>query len=159
TFLLVISILAYGWFLRMGALVVITFVLVVCALVRSSLSLRYQIAITLVLWFTVPIFRATPLSRPITDSIFFFGVIWAGLAYSAIYLLVEHRRAGPTPLSWLKEVLYLLALPRIVEPFFQPISPKYLYAREQRTPTPRLIFRATGLALWGLGLSFAHGYL
>src|SRR4029453_17742603 len=92
TSLLVVSILAYGWFLRVGALVIVAFVLAICALARSSLLLRYQVAISLALLIPVPIFRATSPSRPIADSIFFFGVIWAGLAYSAIYVLVEHRR-------------------------------------------------------------------
>jgi hypothetical protein len=77
--------------------------------------------------------------------------VWVGLVYSALYLLVEHRRAAPSRFSFWDDLLYLTALPRLVMPFFQPISPASVKSTAGDMDLRRFR-RAVGLGLYGAGL-------
>jgi hypothetical protein len=126
------------------------FVGLVSALLRLRLRLRYKLPIGLIAWAALPAARA--LAPPSVIEIpSFLVVIWAGLAYAAIFAFIERRR-GLLRVDLVDEALYLLALPRLVQPFFQPISPGVLFGGEQSRPNGSLLWRGTALGLYGTAL-------
>ena len=83
-----------------------------------------------------------------------FYVFWAGAAFSAIYLIVERSRGALERSSWLEDVTYLIALPRLLMPFFQPLSPSMFWASQRRGVDPKLALRGLGLGVLGIVLFF-----
>jgi hypothetical protein len=81
--------------------------------------------------------------------------VWTGQLYSAFYVLIEREREpAETRPTWLSDVFYLTALPRLVLPFFQPISPNLITERERAHFPVRLVWRGAGLALLGTASAF-----
>lgn len=142
----VISASAYLLLLGRWSLAVPLYAVVLCALARARLRPRFQIALALLAWSVLPVCRWV---LPRGSFVVSFAVFpaWAGLAYSSVYLLVERSRLARKP-TLAEELFYLLALPRVLHPFFQPISPAYLRRQER----PELPFR---VVLGGVGLGLA----
>jgi len=120
----------------------------VCVLVRTRLPVKLQIAAAVALWCTLPGLRI------LTDSVSgsqasILAVLWASLIYSALFVIIERRRY-PEQASALDELVYFFALPRLAEPFFQPIGGRYFRLRDTVRPSWRLV--ASGLALGGYGV-------
>jgi hypothetical protein len=92
-------------------------------------------------WLAVPTQAATIL----------LSILWAGQLYSAFYLIVERAREPVAERTTVvADVFYLLAPPRLIVPFFQPISPRQLASSiRPGTPLP-LIKRGAGLAAYGI---------
>jgi hypothetical protein len=145
------SIVAYPFFLGVTSALVGVYALTVCALARCRLRVRYQVALALLAWATVPVCRwALPphSARALPVSLM---IVWAGLAYSAIYLLVERaRRTEKSPLA--EDIFYLVALPRILCPFFQPISPSYLRRHDRPSLSPASVAGAVALGAYAMVL-------
>lgn len=124
---------------------------VVCCLVRTRLSVLRQIAIAAAVWAMLPILRGISgaMSRP---GAVFLAILWASVIYAALFVIIERRR-HPNEASLIADLVYFFALPRIAEPFFQPIGGRYLHQRDTGRPSWQLIAR--GLALGGYGLVLA----
>lgn len=158
--LVAISVLAYALVLKTGTWAIAALVLALCGIGRLPIKVRYQIALALAAWAALPVTRFLLWPAQWQHSTFTLSVIWAGLAYSALFLLVERqRRALRGRITLIDEVFYLTALPRLVEPFFQPISPRYLFDQQVERFDSRLALRALGLGLWGLLLALVAGHL
>lgn len=84
-----------------------------------------------------------------------FYVFWAGAAFSAIYVIVERARGALSEQSWADDLAYLVALPRLFMPFFQPISPSKFWSSRVHGVESRLVLRGLGLGLYGILLFFA----
>lgn len=77
-----------------------------------------------------------------------FAALWAAQLYAGLLLVVEAGRGLPVGTPW-QRAHSLLLVARVTEPFFQPLSPTDLRAREAPPWTwPTL---ASAPALWGLG--------
>ena len=81
-----------------------------------------------------------------------FYMLWAGTAFSAIYLIVERSRGALDRNTWLDDLVYLIALPRLLTPFFQPLSPTKFWASRVARVEPRLALRGLGLGVLGIAL-------
>src|SRR5439155_22653954 len=105
-------------------------------------------------WSVVPITRDVWLDGAAQADTIVLAIVWAGQLYSALYLIIERERESPAgrPTA-LADAFYLLALPRLVVPYFQPISPRRL-ARCERPDLPAVtVWRAAGLAGYAAGLA------
>jgi hypothetical protein len=139
--------LCFGW----RAVFVAAFCLLVCALARGGLRLRHQLAIALVAWALLPVGRwvlaaRSPRALPVSLM-----MVWAALAYSAIYLLVERARQRRVP-PLADDLFYLVAPPRLLCPFSQPISPSHLYQHEGSEVTTRHVARGVLLGVYAMAL-------
>jgi hypothetical protein len=82
------------------------------------------------------------------------------MLYATLYLIVERARSLPGETSTLRDdAFYLLAPPRMVMPFFQPISPRELITSERPNYPRRLIGRGATLAGYALALALAANQL
>ncbi len=79
---------------------------------------------------------------------------WALLPAALIYLVVEHARGRLQHAKPIDEWLYLLALPRFLLPFAQPISPRNFIDSGRAPLTKALSLRALGLGLYGAACQF-----
>ncbi len=152
-----ISACAYPLLLGRWSLAVPLYAVALCALARAGLRLRSQIALALVVWSVLPVCRWVLPSGSFVAS---FGVFppWAGLAYSSVYLLVERSRLAQKP-TLAEELFYLLALPRVLHPFFQPISPAYLRRQERPELPSRVVLGGVGLGLSAMALRALRAWL
>lgn len=140
-----------------AGLLVVGYAALVIVLSVPRQRLGWRIAAALVSWASLPIAWWTVLPRETGSGPF--GpviIVWAGLAYAAIYVLVEQRRAGPGRFSSWDHLFYLTALPRLVMPFFQPISPALIKGTTRQMDLAGF-GRAVGLGLYGAGLLAATG--
>lgn len=150
--------LAYGAALEWWAIAPAAFGLLVCGLGRTKLRARNQVGLALAAWSALLVARAlSPRSQLFAQTSLLF-IIWAGLAYSSVYLLIERARHRDAP-SLADELFYLFAPPRLLEPFFQPISPRYLRERRQDAPSAALLLRGLGLGALGLALAVLSSWL
>jgi len=153
----VISACAYPLLLGRWSVAVPLYAVVLCALARARVRLRFQIALALLAWSVLPVCRWV---LPRGSFVASFGIFpaWAGLAYSSVYLLVERSRLARKP-TLAEEIFYLLALPRVLHPFFQPISPAYL-RRQERPDLPfRVVLGGVGLGLSAMALRALRAWL
>ena len=152
TVLAVMAALLVPAILGLSGLLVVGYAAVVIALAQPRRFLGWRVAAALLVWAGLPIACWTILPRalssgPLRPVI----VVWASLAYAAIYVLVEQRRAAPGRFRFWDHLFYFTALPRLVMPFFQPISPSLV----KGTNVPmdlRLFGRTIALGLYGAGL-------
>jgi hypothetical protein len=142
--------------LALGAWSLAWFGYAVCviAVARAPLAVFARLAIALIAWSVVPITRDVWLDGAAQAETIVLAIVWAGQLYSALYLIVERERESPAARSTaLADAFYLLALPRLVVPYFQPISPRRL-ARCERPDLPAVtVWRAAGLAGYAAGLA------
>jgi len=123
----------------------------VAALARLRTQLVLRCLFVVVLWLLLPMARWWWISPEAQAASLPLALLWGGLGFSAVMLLVERQRALQPANIW-DDCFYLLAPPRLVAPFFQPISPT-LFAGP---PTPldwRAAGRAVALAGYALMLS------
>jgi hypothetical protein len=135
-----VMILALGY----SAILVGAFALAVCGIARLRAPAILRVAAILGLWLAWFLVRI-----PDPRGNYLFVLLWAQLAYSSVYLIIEHARK-PTAQSLGADLFYLVAFPRLLIPFYQPISPAYLWAQDRRIPGWRLVVRAVLLAAWGV---------
>lgn len=144
-----------AWFAFHGwALALVGFVATIVGLGRARLPIYAKLAIAFVVWLAVPLARLYWMNVDDQVDTIVLSIIWAGQLYSAFYVLVEREREPvETRSTVLGDVFYLVALPRIVLPFFQPISPRLIARRERANFPRRLIWNGLGLGV--LGTAFA----
>ncbi|HEY3356636.1 MAG TPA: hypothetical protein VGQ83_25520 [Polyangia bacterium] len=137
--------------LGVRGLLVLGYVAVVIGLARIRRGLAWRVAAVLLLWLALPMVRWTVLPRTPGPGLMPLILVWVGLVYSALYVLVEHRRAEPGRFSLLDDVFYFTAPPRLVMPFFQPISPGLVQSQAGDMDLRRCA-RAVTLGLYGAAL-------
>jgi hypothetical protein len=138
---------ALGWW----SLALAAYLAAVIAIARAPLSVASKLAVALAAWLTVPLLRMCVLDADAQADTIVLAMVWAGQLYSAFYLIVEREREPPERRpSVVLDAFYLAALPRIVVPYFQPISPSLIAARERPRMPWRVVARGAGLGAWGL---------
>jgi hypothetical protein len=155
--LLAVSAAAYPFFIGGKSLLVAAYAVAVCSLARAPLGLGLKVALALLAWAAIPMCRwwvpALKLDGPLP-----FFMVWVQLAYSAVYLLVEHARGEEKP-KLTQSLLYLVALPRLLNPFFQPISPSHMTRSAKPQIDVRTLARGVGLGLYSLLLQVPIAWL
>jgi hypothetical protein len=143
--------------LEVFAAAILYYVVVVVALARPRRRLWLRILVAVAAWLALPVAHWFTLLPQAGPRLYPTIIIWVGLLYSALYVLIQHRRA-PDRLGLVDEVFYLVAPPRLLVPFFQPISPWLTLAAVGDVDLRRFA-RAVGLALYGGGLLTSAGLL
>jgi hypothetical protein len=151
--LTVASLLAGALLLRTGMVAVLAYALALCVVARRPWSLRAQLLVSLILWAAGPIARWYLLPPAWHFFSYALGMVWAGLLFSTLFLLIERRRQSSGDSSLVDDLFYLLALPRLVEPFAQPISRRYLLSTARANFDWHLLRRGLGLGLLAALLS------
>jgi hypothetical protein len=119
----------------------------VIALARARFALLGRLAIAAAAWLAVPLARIAWLGGEAQADTIALAIVWVGQLYAAFYLIIERERALPGRRPRIvTDAFYLLALPRLVVPFFQPISPRQLVRSERADPPWPMLRRAAGLA-------------
>lgn len=137
---------ALGWW----SLVLAAYLAAVIAIARAALPVATRLALALAAWLTVPVLRLCVLDADAQADTIVLAMVWAGQLYSAFYVIVERERETPERRPGVMfDVFYLAALPRIVVPYFQPISPSLIAARERPRMPWRVVARGAGLGAWG----------
>jgi hypothetical protein len=137
---------AVGWW----SFALAAYVAAVIAIARAPLSVASKLALALAAWLPVPVLRLFVLDADAQADTIVLAVVWAGQLYSAFYVIVEREREAPERRpSAAFDAFYLAALPRIVVPYFQPISPSLIAARERPRMPWRVVARGAGLGAWG----------
>lgn len=139
---------ALGWW----SLGLAAYVAVVIATARAPLRVTIKLALALAVWLIVPVLRLCVLDADAQADTIVLAMVWAGQLYSAFYVIIERERERETPErrpSVMFDVFYLAALPRIAVPYFQPISPGLIAARERPRMPWRVVARGAGLGAWG----------
>ena len=130
------------------------YVVSVIAIARAPVHVLARACAALVLWAVVPVARVIWLDGRAQADTVLLSILWAGQLYAALYLVVERERELPELRSTaLADAFYLLALPRLVTPFFQPISPRQLASCERPEMPADRIWRAAGLAAYAAGVA------
>jgi hypothetical protein len=143
---------ALGWW----SLALAAYLAAVIAIARTPLPVASKLALALAAWLTVPVLRMWVLDADAQADTITLAMVWAGQLYSAFYVIVERERATPERRpSAAFDVFYLAALPRIVVPYFQPISPSLIAARERARMPWRVVARGAGLGAWGAASAVA----
>lgn len=138
---------ALGWW----SLALAAYLAAVIAIARAPLSVASKLVVAAAAWLTVPLLRMCVLDADAQADTIVLAMVWAGQLYSAFYLIVEREREPPERRpSVVLDAFYLAALPRIVVPYFQPISPSLIAARERPRMPWRVVARGAGLGAWGL---------
>ena len=131
------------------AIALFAYAAAVIAIARAPVPIVARVAVSAVLWVAVPVARIVWLDGQAQADTIPLAIVWAGQLYSAFYLVIEREREQPAlRSSVVADAFYLLALPRLVAPFFQPISPRQLSRRERRQFPARMIRRGAGLAAY-----------
>jgi hypothetical protein len=137
---------ALGWW----SLALAAYIAAVIAIARASLLVASKLALAVAAWLTVPVLRMCALDADAQADTIVLAMVWAGQLYSAFYVIVEREREAPERRpSVVFDVFYLAALPRIAVPYFQPISPSLIAARERPRMPWRVVARGAGLGAWG----------
>jgi hypothetical protein len=152
--LLGVALIAAPILLGAWAVVWFGYVAGVIAVARAPIPVLAQVAVSLIAWAIVPVARVCWLDGDAQAHTIVLSILWGGQLYAAFYLVIERARELPARRSTvLADAFYLLALPRLVVPFFQPISPRQL-ARCERPDMPLdRIWRAAGLAAYAAGVA------
>lgn len=126
----------------------------IIALSRARVPVVVKMVASLVTWAALPVARVVWLDGTAQAETILLSLIWAGQLYAAFYLVIERERELPERRSTVvMDAFYLLALPRIVVPFFQPISPRQLAGCERPDLPANRIWRAAGLAAYAAGVA------
>jgi hypothetical protein len=137
---------ALGWW----SLALAAYVAAVVGITRAPLSVPGKLAIALAAWLPVPVLRMFVLDADAQADTIVLALVWAGQLYSAFYVIIEREREAPERRASVAfDVFYLAALPRVVVPYFQPISPSLIAARERPRMPWRVVARGAGLGAWG----------
>jgi hypothetical protein len=135
-----------GWW----SLALAAYLAAVIAIARAPLSVASKLALALAGWLTVPVLRICVLDADAQADTIVLAMVWAGQLYSAFYVIVEREREAPERRPGVvSDVFYLAAPPRIVVPYFQPISPSLIAARERPRMPWRVVWRGAGLGALG----------
>jgi hypothetical protein len=144
-----------GWSLALAA-----YIAAVIAIARAPLSVVAKLALALAAWLTVPVLRICVLDADAQADTIVLAMVWAGQLYSAFYVIIEREREPPERRpSAAFDLFYLAALPRIAVPYFQPISPGLIAARERPRMPWRVVARGAGLGAWGAVSAVAAWHL
>lgn len=155
-----VSTVAIVHFLRRWGVYYLAYCVAIVGIGRLPIKLRFQLLLALVAWSVLPVWKWQFGEQfPVNNRTMFVGILWAQAAYASVYLLVERARARKERPSVIDDLTYLTLLPRLVEPFFQPLSPKYMFSVESPTAQWRQLGRAMGLGLFGLALGVAVHHL
>jgi hypothetical protein len=131
------------------AIALFAYAAAVIAIARAPIPVVARVAVSAVLWAALPVARCLWLDGQAQADTIALAIVWAGQLYSAFYLVIEREREEPGLRSTVvADAFYLLALPRLVAPFFQPISPRQLARRERPRFPARMIRRGAGLAAY-----------
>jgi hypothetical protein len=142
--------------LRWWSVAVFGFVAAVIVLARAPGPLLARAAIVLGGWSVLPVVRVVSFDGATQARTILLALVWAGLLYAALFLLVERARELPRERTRvLDDAFYLLALPRLVVPFFQPISPRRILRSERPGAPWHLTARGLALGLYGAGSAIA----
>jgi hypothetical protein len=145
--LLAASLVAAPLVLGAWAIAWLGYASIVIAAVRARIPLAARIAIAIAAWAVIPVARIVWLDGAAQADTIALSIVWAGELYSALYLAVEREREPVERRSGvIADAFYLLAPPRLIAPFFQPISPRQLARSERAAPSSVLLWRAAGLA-------------
>ena len=150
TIMLVASVAAYPLVLKAWAFPILLFSLFLCALARARLRLWLKITAALTIWAVPLVARFVMLPMQERSATAMVVIVWAQFAYSTLYLLIERERRKRKPVL-VDDFFYLLAVPRLIEPFFQPISPTLVRSRKGPLDGKRI---ARGLGLGFLGMAW-----
>ncbi len=130
------------------------------AIARLRLPVLVRFLLAFVAWSTVPLARIYWLDVDGQAETILLTTLWVGMLYATLYLIVERARSLPGEASTVRDdAFYLLAPPRLVMPFFQPISPRELVTSERPNYPRRLIGRGAALAGYSLALALASHQL
>lgn len=131
-------------------------VALVVGVVRMRTRIVVQVVLVFLAWATVPVARMYWLGADAQVATILLAIIWTAQLYSALYLIVERAREAVEDRSTvIDDAFYLLAPPRFLVPFFQPISPRLL-ASSIRPGMPWPLFkRGAALAAYGAAVSVA----
>jgi len=129
------------------------FVVLVIGVARLAWPVLARLVLVIAGWLVVPALRIHHLDGAAQADTILLALLWAGLLYAAFYLVIERARALPgEQSSVLADAHYLLALPRLIAPFFQPIAPSDLSDRERKQMTWQLLRNGVALAAYALAL-------
>ncbi len=147
--LLALSLIGCGVVAGFDALAIFAFAGLTSAVSRTKIPLGLRVLLVSLLWLA-PIVPKLWLGRPDLAPHGALFSYWAGIPFSALYLLVERQRGLLDEASWLDDAVYMLALPRFVSPFIQAI-PASSFLESQKDPPPdvRLALRGAGLVIYG----------
>ena len=154
--LLVAGAVATAFALGTWAIILVAYVAVAIVLARLRAAVPARCALAVAAWATVPVMRVRFLDGVAQAETILLAELWVGMLYATLFLIVERARALPGEASTVvDDAFYLLAPPRLVMPFFQPISPRRLL-RAQRDHHPRrLLARGAGLAGYAIVVAIA----
>lgn len=150
--------LGFAIALHAWALVLLAFVAGAIALARMRAPFLVRFGLAIVAWSIVPALRIGVLDAQAQAETILLALWWAGMLYATLYLIVERARALPGEASTIADdAFYLVAPPRLVIPFFQPISPREILERERAGYSWKLLGRGAALAAYALALAvIAH---
>jgi hypothetical protein len=119
----------------------------VIAVVRAPVRLVVRLAAAAAAWVVLPVARDLWLDGAAQADTMMLATVWVGQLYAALYLAIERERERPALRSTIgSDAFYLLAPPRLIAPFFQPISPRLVVRAERRELPVALLWRAAALA-------------
>jgi hypothetical protein len=129
------------------------FVMVVA---RLRLPIVVRFAFALAAWLVVPVLRVEVFAGELQAATILLAQLWIGMLVAALYLIVERTRALPgESTTVVDDIFYLMAPPRLVMPFFQPISSRELVLVERANYPRRLIARGAALAVYAIIVALA----
>ena len=138
------------------SLLVFGYVAFVIGLARAPAPIALRLLAAAIAWLALPVARVYWLGTSAQVETILLSLLWAGQLYAAFYLIIERARDAPAERSSVRaDAFYLLAPPRLIVPFFQPISPHLLAAGIRPGMPAPLIKRAAGLAAYGIAVAIA----
>jgi hypothetical protein len=151
TILLVAGAIALPIALRVWTIALVGYVAIAIALARLRLPMIVRFVLAFAAWASVPLLRIFVLGGDAQAATILLAQLWVGMLYATLYLIVERARALPGETSTLiDDAFYLLAPPRLVMPFFQPVGPRELIASQRGGYPKKLLARGAGLAGYAL---------
>jgi hypothetical protein len=154
------AIAGFAVVLRGWSIAVFGFAAATIALARAPGPLLARAACVIAGWSVLPVLRVAWFDGLTQAHTILLALIWAGLLYAALFLLVERARERPRQRTTVvDDAFYLLALPRLVVPFFQPISPRRVLRSERPGAPWRLTARGAALGLYGAASAMAAIWL
>jgi len=135
--------LVAGWLI----VVPVAFALLAVEVARRAGGVAWKLLVLLGVWLLLIVLRwAAPAWLRLQFGAW--GLYWTCIPPAVIYLVVERSRGQLRDVSRAHEWEYLLALPRFLLPFLQPIGARAFISSRKTSQTPRLALRAFGLSLY-----------
>jgi len=129
---------------------VVAFALAACAVGRLEIPAPGRVALLGAAWAGLLVAGPwLPRWAAPTDRL---RVAWAALAYAGLLVVLERARHLEKA-HWTDELAYLLAPPRLLTPFFQPMLPAYVRSRVHAEGPVRGPLLGVGLALLAMALT------